>query len=84
MVKYIKRKIRGYFFEIDTPLDPKLYFIGKTVDDFFNDAFIMVTEEMDKFIADNPHASIHEIINCQMDPKNIKQEENETKDTVNE
>lgn len=68
MATYIKNNVRGFFFEIDSPLDAGTHDIGASIEEFHEGKWIPLTQEQAQFHREHPHAQIREVWKCGLDP----------------
>lgn len=69
MVVYIKKNIKGNYFEIDEPLNPELYInIGETYQDYLNNKWVLLNEDQINFRNENPEASVEEVFAMALTP----------------
>lgn len=74
MYTYVKYDVPGNFFELEEKLTEDLYSnIGTTWEDFINNKYVLLTDEMVQFHIDNPEADVYEVLNRKLNEK--KEEE---------
>ncbi len=63
------KSVTGHREKFDTPLDPEMFDIGSTEQDYNAGMWVPITEEHVEFMDAHPEASIAEILNMEMTPK---------------
>lgn len=60
MITYIKRDIQGFYVEFPEEIDPIYWegMIGETLDDFYNDKWVKLSDEQVAFHKENPDATL--------------------------
>lgn len=68
MKTYIRNTIKGYFVEFPEEIDKEYWEgkIGDTYEDFLDGKWVLLTDKQVQFHAENPGASIEEVINTQL------------------
>ena len=61
MVTYIKYSVRNYYLNVENDLDPTLYSIGTTYDDFMNNKFVKLSDKQIAFHEEHPDATLYEV-----------------------
>lgn len=68
MKTYLIRSVKGSYWSGDYDLDPSMYDMGTTYEDYLNDKFIELSDAQLQFHQDNPKASVREVIAMELDP----------------
>ena len=65
MITYLWRLVEGFYVEAPTEIDPEYWSgqIGSTVEDFYNDKWIPLSDEQVAYHNEHPYASVSEVIN---------------------
>lgn len=65
---YLKKSVRGYYVEFDSPLNETAFKLGSTFEDFLFQKWIPLSEEQVQFHLENPKASVKEVIDMKLTP----------------
>lgn len=68
MKTYLIRSVKGSYWTGDYDLDPSMYDMGTTYEDYLDDKFIELSSEQLQFHIDNPKANVREVIAMELDP----------------
>lgn len=68
MKTYLIKSVKGSYWSGDYDLDPSMYDMGTTYEDYLNDKFIELSDSQLQFHQDNPKASVREVIAMELDP----------------
>lgn len=63
---YIKNNSRNTYIDFEELMDPKIYDVGYTFEDYLNGKFVLLSEEQIQFHLDNPEASVKEVFELKL------------------
>lgn len=68
MKTYIKKDHRGYYVEFLEEIDAEYWagMIGESIEDFYNNKWVLLSDEQVAFHNEHPHASIREVWNMEL------------------
>lgn len=66
---YVKLDVPGNFFESDILIDPEIYRVGTTIEDYLDNYMILLSKEQVKFHEDNLTATGEEILEMKLNSK---------------
>ena len=63
---YLHKEAKGFYMQLDFELDPSIYPIGSTFEDYRGGAYVALDDAQMQFHADHPEADVEEVINMQI------------------
>lgn len=63
---YLHKEAKGFYMQLDFKLDPSIYPIESTFEDYRGGAYVALSDEQMQFHADHPEADVEEVINMQI------------------
>ena len=67
---YIKKDIKGYYIDFPEEIDAEYWagMIGESIEDFYDNKWVLLSDEQVAFHEANPNASLREVWNMELTP----------------
>lgn len=69
---YIQKEVIGFYMESELQLNPALYGVGTTWEDFIGFKYVLLSDEQVAFHVANPEASVAEVWNMELTPPHVR------------